>query len=139
MQHRPDQAWRAVPGQRGAMCPSLAERLDHQAGRCGARILLLPRDQPAITDRVRFEAAGDDEVGVLDTSCLVLDPEGLDAPADELVGVLLLRVGEARPGLPLDEQAAVREPRLQQRTGAVADDGGWLTGLVEGPDQLVHC
>src|SRR5262245_1771914 len=52
------------PPRRRAMRPSLAERLDHQARRGGARILLLPRDQPAITDRVRLEAAGDDEVGV---------------------------------------------------------------------------
>src|SRR5262245_42451267 len=114
------------------------QRLDDQAGGGRARVLLLAGDEKAVADGVRLEARGDDEVRALKLLCLVLDPEGLDPLSDALVDVVLFGVREAGPGLPFDEQAAVREPRLQKRAGGVADDGGGLAGLVEVSDQCVH-
>src|SRR5262245_19551373 len=69
---------------------------DQPGGRC-ARVLLLAGDEVAVAHRVRPEASLDDEVGVAQLPRFVLDPERLDPAADEVVGELLLGVGEAGP------------------------------------------
>src|SRR5262249_44991425 len=136
--------WRASRSSRSKRPRAVAdlgsntERLDDQASGGRARVLLLAGDEKAVAYGVRLEARGDYEVRALKLLCLVLDPEGLDLLSDELVDVVLFGVREAGPGLPFDEQAAVREPRLQKRAGGVADDSGGFAGLVEVSDQCVQ-
>src|SRR5204863_587746 len=105
-------------------------------GRTG--ILLLPRHQESVPYRVRTEPTVHDEVGVWQSARVVLDPEGLDALLDVVVGEVLLGVGEAGPGLVLDQQVAIGQRGPQQDAGGVADDRGDLPGLVEGRRELVY-
>src|SRR5215510_1554216 len=104
-----------LPRRRG----SDSERLDDQTRRGSPRVLLLARNKKSVANCVRFEPGRDDEVGAIELLRFVLDPEGLDPLADKLVGVVLLRVREPGPGLPLDQHAPVGKPRLEQRAGRV--------------------
>jgi hypothetical protein len=55
------------------------------------------------------EASGDDEVRAGQRLGLILDPERLDLLPDVVVCEVFLGVGEAGPGLAIDEQLSVAQ------------------------------
>ncbi|MGD9902174.1 MAG: hypothetical protein AB7U83_01795 [Vicinamibacterales bacterium] len=61
--------------------------------------MLLTGHQASIPHGERAKALIDHDIAVSQPSRLLLDPERLQAPADELVGEALLAVGEPRPRL----------------------------------------
>jgi hypothetical protein len=79
-----------------------AQGFDHETCDCGTGILLLARDQVSVAHSVGLEATGDDEVRRAEFFGLVLDPEGLDALAHEVVRIVLFRICEASPSFSVD-------------------------------------
>jgi len=71
----------------------------------------------------------DDEVGIWQIACFILDAERLDLLPYEGIRVVLLGVGEAGPALVL-QQVAVEEPGLQQAARGVAGDRDNVPGLM---------
>ena len=96
--------------------------LDDESGHGITGILLLTCDQVSVSDRVGLEPACDNEVRPLQFPRLLLDPERLNAFANEIIGILLLRICETRPGLSFNEESSINL-RLQQNGGCVTEDG----------------
>jgi hypothetical protein len=88
-----------------------------------------------ITDSEGTEALMDDEVGVVDPASFLFNPKRLDASAGEAVGESLLAVRKAGPGAAFGEEAAVGEPRFEEKAGGVADKGGDAAGFEEAGDE----
>src|ERR1700682_3533807 len=98
------------------------ERLDDELCGGAGRVLLLPGDEEPVADGERLEPAVDDEVRPRELAGFLLDPERQHPLPDELVGEVLLAVGEPGPGLARRKQRPIRERCLEQKARGVADD-----------------